>query len=271
MENWFRDLLDNVAAWLPNILIALLILVGSILLARLLSTLLDRTLKRHKASPEASLLLTRTTLWAIIIIGIITALQRFFDITAFLAGLGILGFTIGFALQNIMQNFASGIILLIQQPFNIGDAVEVSDYGGTVLVINLRTTELRTWDGRIVIIPNAEIIGNVIVNHTRADRRRIEVPVGVGYGTDLNQAREVILKAIPALPGFITEPAPMVVADTFAESAVNLTVYFWIDNTSHIGLFEAKDGAMRLIKAALDGARIDLPFPTRTIYMHDQA
>jgi small conductance mechanosensitive channel len=266
MQEYFDQLSRNVVAALPNILTAVLILVVSLYLARLVSRLLSRILKKREADPEVTLLLAQITRWSIIVIGVITALQRFFDVTAFLAGLGILGFSIGFALQNILQNFAAGVILLIQQPFNIGDAIEVNAYGGTVLVINLRTTEMRTWDGRIVIIPNADVLSNPITNYTRAQRRRIELPVGVSYNSDPATTRQAILEALPGIPGFVKEPEPIVVFHTFAGSSIDLSAYFWID-TSKTNSFAAKDSALELIKAALEKKGIEIPFPIRTVQL----
>jgi small-conductance mechanosensitive channel len=203
--------------------------------------------------------------WSIIVAGIITALQRFFDVTAFLAGLGILGFTIGFALQKIMQNFASGVILLIQQPFNVGDAIDVNGYGGTVLSINLGTTEMRTFDGLIVIIPNADVLSNTITNYTRAKLRRIELPVGVSYGADPIKVRHVILEAVRNVPGFVGEPVPMAVFHTFDGSTLDVKTYFWFD-TAKSNPLEAKDAALELVKAALDKNGIEIPSPIPMIF-----
>lgn len=105
---------------LPNLAFALLILLASIYLAKLVSRLLEGALKRREASVEITALLSMITRWTLIILGVITALQRFFDVTAFLTGLGIIGFSIGFALQDILKNFAAGVILLLQQPFKAG-------------------------------------------------------------------------------------------------------------------------------------------------------
>jgi small conductance mechanosensitive channel len=99
-------------------------------------------------------------LWSITIAGTITALERFFPVTAFLAGLGIIGFTVGFALQDIMKNFASGVILLLQQPFHVGETIGVKGFDGTVLAIDLRATEIKAADGRVVILPNADVLAN---------------------------------------------------------------------------------------------------------------
>ena len=172
MPEILSEFVDKLVAEFPNILTALLIFFGSLYLARLLSDLLKKVLERRGADHEVTLLLGTIMRWSVVVAGVMTALQRFFDVTAFLAGLGILGFTIGFALQNIMQNFVSGVILLIEQPFDVGDAVELNSYGGTVLTINLRTTEMRTFDGLIVMIPNADVLSNTITNYTRDDIHR---------------------------------------------------------------------------------------------------
>ncbi|NOY99122.1 MAG: mechanosensitive ion channel [Chloroflexi bacterium] len=266
MDTYLNDWVAAILAFLPNLLVAVLIFLGSLYLAKLLSGLLRKVLQQRRADAEVTLLLTQLTRWSIIVVGIITALQRFFDVTAFLAGLGILGFTVGFAMQDIMQNFVAGIILLIQQPFNVGDAIDVADYGGTVLAINLRTTEMRTWDGRIVIIPNADVLANAIINYTRAERRRVELSVGIGYGSDPEATRQAVLQAVTSIPGYLADPAPKVVFHTFGESSIDLTVYFWVDTTK-TDVFSAKDAALTHIKAALDKQGVDIPYPIRTIYM----
>ena len=266
MQDYFDQFVNNLRTSLPNILTAILIVVVSLYLAGFVSRLLRRVLKRREADPEVTLLLAQLARWSIIVIGIITALQRFFDVTAFLAGLGILGFSIGFALQNILQNFAAGIILLIQQPFNIGDAIEINTYGGTVLAINLRTTEMRTWDGRIVIIPNADVLANPITNYTRAQRRRIELPVGVAYNSDPAATRQVILEALPDIPGFVEEPEPVVVFHTFSGSSIDLSAYFWID-TARTNMYAAKDSALELVKTALEKKGIEIPYPTQMVHI----
>jgi len=270
MPDNFNPYLEKLIASLPNILTAILIVVASIYLAKFLSNLLKRVLKRREADLEVTLLLATFVRWSIIVAGSITALQRFFDVTAFLAGLGILGFTIGFALQNIMQNFVSGVILLIEQPFDVGDAVELNGYGGTVLTISLRTTEMRTFDGLIIMIPNADVLSNAITNYTRADRRRIELPVGVSYGSDPAIARQTVLESIKNVPGFLGDPEPVVVFHTFGGSSVDMTAYFWID-TSKTNPLAAKDAALEFIKAALDKKGIEIPFPITTVYMQSES
>lgn len=265
MQTYLDTFIENFINGIPNLLTALLIVVGSLYVARLLSRVLRRVLKARNAPEGVTHLLAQLTYGAIIVIGLITALQRFFDVTAFLAGLGILGFTVGFALQDVMKNFAAGIILLIQQPFHIDEFIGVAGFDGQVLEIDLRATEMRALDGRIISIPNAEVLAHPIINYTRAERRRIELPVGVGYGTDTELARKVVLDAIQNVPGYIAEPGPIVGFSTFGDSALQLDTYFWID-TSKTNPLSAKDAAFTLIKNVLDKEGIDIPFPIRTVF-----
>ena len=257
---------EPLPAIVPEIGIALLIFIGSLFLAKFLRSLLDKMLKTRGVDPETSILLGQLLYWSILIFGIITALQRFFDVSAFLAGLGILGFTIGFALQEIMQNFVAGMILLVQQPFDIGNFVSVSSYSGNVTAINMRTTELKTLDGRLIIIPNAQVLSNPIENYSRADLLRVDLPVGVSYDTDLDLARAAIMEALPGVKGFLPEPAPSIIYHSFGDSSINMDVRFWI-NTSENNLFDAKDEAVIITKRALDAKGVDIPFPIRTVYM----
>ena len=263
MDTTFTTALSPVVL---NIVTALLIFVSSLFLARSLRKLLDGRLQKRGIDPEISILLGQLLYWSILIFGIITALQRFFDVSAFLAGLGILGFTIGFALQEIMQNFVAGMILLLQQPFDIGNFVSISDYTGTVVAINMRTTEMTTLDGRLIIIPNAQVLSNPIENYSRADSLRVSLPVGVSYDTDLDLARAAILDALPAINGYLSNPAPSIIYHTFGGSSIDMDVRFWIDTTIN-NLFAAKDEAVIITKSALDKAGVNIPFPITTVYM----
>ena len=270
MPDFISQFLDKAVAAIPNILTAILLFVVSLYVASLLSNLLKKVLTKRNANREITHLLAQVTRWSIIVIGVITALQRFFDVTAFLAGLGILGFTIGFALQDIMQNFVAGVILLVQQPFNVEDMIETDQYLGTILEINLRTTEMKTIDGRMVVIPNASILSNPIINYTKAEFRRVELPVGVSYDTDPAIARQVVLESIKHVPGYVVDPEPMVVFHTFGGSSINMSAFFWVDMTK-TNPFLAKDAAFELIKAALKKKGIEIPFPTTTVYLQKES
>lgn len=265
MQDHFAALAENFINSIPNIITAILILVASVYGGVLLSRLLRRVLQRNNAEPGITHLLTKTLKWTFIILGVITALQRFFNVTAFLTGLGIIGFTIGFALQNIMQNFVSGVILLVQQPFKVGHVVGIAGHDGAVLKIGLRTTEIKTLDGRIVFLPNADVLAQPIVNYTRADLRRVELSIGVAYNSDMEFVRAVILDELTGVRGYQNTPEPQVVFHTFGASSIDLTVYFWED-TSIASPLAAKDEALTRIKQAFEKKNIEIPYPIQVQY-----
>ncbi len=266
-----ENLAQNVVAWLPRLLAALAMFFGAWYLAGWAARGARRALAARQTDPEISLLLARLTRWSIIGLGAVLALEQIaFDLTAFLAGLGIVGFAIGFALQDVSKNFIAGVLLLLQQPFDLGDVIEVEGYTGTVTHVSLRATSLRTVDGLLVLIPNADVYMAVIKNLTRTPRRRIELPLGVAYDSDLNLATQTALAALEGLPGLVTDdPAPQAVFQAFGESSIDLAVYFWID-LSQTGYLDAQDAAIKAIKAAFDQAGIEIPFPTLAVLAQNQ-
>jgi len=262
MQEYFTKLAEDFAASIPNIVAAILILVISIYGGVLLGRLLRRVLERNNAEPGITHLLSKTLQWIFIILGIITAIQRFFDVTAFLTGLGIIGFTIGFALQNIMQNFVSGVILLVQNPFRVGHNVGIAGFDGTVLKIGLRTTEIKALDGRIIFLPNADVLAQPIINYTRANYRRVELPIGVIYNSNPETVRTVILNELKNVTGYMDTPEPLVLFHTFGASSIDMNVLFWVD-TAVAAPPAAKDEALTRIKRAFEENGIEIPHPVQ--------
>lgn len=250
---------------LPKLAVSLVVFVFSLIAAAFFTKLARRVLERRPIKQEIVQLLCNICRWAIISVGTVTALQQVnFDVTAFLAGLGVIGFTIGFALQDVSKNFVSGLLLLLQQPFNIGEAVKIGDFAGAILDIDLRTTEMRTWDGVHVSIPNADVFTSTIVNYSRAPRRRIDIAIGVDYAADFELAREIALETVSAIEGVLKDPAPMVVFNNLGASTADMTVYYWID-TAEVGLFQAKDAGILGIIKRFGEAGIEMPYPIQTV------
>ena len=264
MENYWNQLYENFIQGIPNLFTALAIFIASLYLARLLSNLIRRVLRRRRAPEGVTHLLGELVLWSIGIAGIITALQRFFDVTAFLAGLGILGFTLGFALQDIMKNFAAGILLLLQQPFHVGETIGVKGFDGTVLAIDLRATEMKAADGRVVILPNAEILANPIVNYSRANERRVDFRLNLAHACEPSTVRQIVLEAIEEVKGFVKKTEPVIVFNSLTDSALELNVSFWIDVTKNDPL-RAKDTVLLKVKSAFKEQGIEIPHPVQAI------
>jgi small conductance mechanosensitive channel len=265
MQGYIDTFIDAFIRGIPNLFTALLIFIVSLYAARLISNLLRRVLNRRKAPAGVTHILAQLALWTIVIAGTITALQRFVDVTAFLTGLGILGFTVGFALQDVMKNFASGIILLLQQPFHVGETIGVKGFDGTVLTIDLRATEMRATDGRLVILPNAEVLANPIINYSRASHRRVDLSLNLPLTSQPDTIRRVFLNAIENVSGFITEPKPAVIFNNLTNSAMELNANFWVDTTK-TDPAQAKDAVLMKLRSALQTEGIEIPHPVQAVY-----
>jgi len=269
--DYLTPILASFIAFLPKLLAALVLFVISLYIAGWVARLIRRTAQSRNVDPEITQLLSRLGQWTVIVMGTLSALETVDrNITGFIAGLGIMGFTIGFAMQDVAKNFVAGILLLLQQPFDAGDSVKVNDYVGTVIDVDIRATELRTFDGLHVLIPNTDVYMNAITNYSRAKQRRISLDVGVSYESDLRQVTETALQAISALTGVKTDPAPRAVFHTFDDSSINFTLYYWIDLAA-IDYLSAKDEGVKRIHQAFADAGIDIPYPIRTIVQKQPA
>ncbi|NIS81858.1 MAG: mechanosensitive ion channel [Anaerolineales bacterium] len=259
--------LDKISTGLLNFLPRLAMAFVVLLLARWISSfakrLVRRSLEARESDPELIVLFEMLTNWGILAFGIVIAVEQLApgQFSSLIAGLGIAGITIGFALQDVAKNFVAGLLLLLQQPFEIGDAIEVVGYAGTVHEISLRSTDIITWDGRHAIIPNADVFINPIVNFSRAVRRRGEVTLGVSYESDLDHVTKVTLEAVEKVPGVLKDPAPSVLFRKFGDSAIELTTFFWAD-IGEVGLGDAQNECIRNIKQAYHREGIEMPFPT---------
>ena len=265
METFWQSFVDNFIKGIPNLLTALAIFILSLYLARILSNVLRRTLQKRRAPAGVVHLLSQLMLWSVVVAGIISALQRFFNVTAFLTGLGILGFTIGFALQDIMKNFASGVILLLQQPFHVGETIGVKGFDGTVLAIDLRATEMRAADGRVVILPNAEVLANPIVNFSRANHRRVDFALNLPHTCEPRSVRKMVQEAIENVEGYVETPEPVIVFNSITDHALELNVNFWVDVTKN-DLLHAKDEVLLEIKSIFTERGIEIPHPIQAVF-----
>jgi small-conductance mechanosensitive channel len=174
--------------------------------------------------------------------------------------------TIGFALQDIAKNFFAGILLLLTQPFEIGDTIDVQGFTGKVLAINLRSTELREVDGRYVIIPNADVFVSPIVNFTRAPKRRIKLPFGLTIDSDLGLASRTALASIKEIRGVLEDPAPQLTFESFTDSVIQAYLFFWID-TAEADYLDAQAAGALALNQSLREAGIVMPYPTVEVTM----
>jgi small-conductance mechanosensitive channel len=260
----------DVQITIGEVLAFVLIVSASFLLARIITLLLDEEflprLPLQRGLPYAISTLTR---YVILLSGFALAMVAAgLDLSkaTFLAGA--FGIGIGFGLQNVVNNFVSGLILLFERPVQVGDAIEVGTLLGEVTDIGIRASTVRTFQGAEVIVPNGNLISKEVVNWTLSNRRRrIEIQIGVAYGTDPEQVIEILLGVAKAHPEVQEDPAPSVVFTGFGDSSLDFQLKCWVDR------FElAVEVASELrvaVNRALADASIEIPFPQRDINLHN--
>lgn len=264
MTDALQTILAEFLEFLPGLLAALVIFLVTLYLAALISRLVRHSLEKQRVDPALTLLLFHTTRWSVLLIGLVAALRQVnFELTGFLAGLGILGFTLGFALQDISRNIVAGMLLLVQRPFEIGDLVEIEGFTGRVKSVDLRSTEILTLDGNNVLIPNGNVFTVPITNYSRESTRRMELTIGVAYDSDLELVRYTALQAIRAIPDVLSSPGPSLYFHTFNDSSIDFTVRYWID-TRVTDAVTAVDPAIVAIQQAFARKNIEIPYPIQT-------
>jgi len=264
----FQDLYLEFARWVPNIIIAIVALVISIFVAKMIRNMARRAMAKTSTEGHIDILVAQLAYIGALALGIIMSLGILpINLSALFTGLGLAGFAVGFAMKDILGNFLAGIILLIQRPFTIDDYIKIGDVEGTVTNIRVRDTQLTTNDGRLIYVPNNTMSTSNIINLTALPLRRVDVDAGIPYSSDINRAVKACLEAAARLPGFVEQPIPDVIVTEFGDSAIMLRVRIWVDWKEH-GYIQAQSEALKLVKAALDDAGIDIPFPVRTVYLH---
>jgi len=267
IQNTIMVWLSDFMAQLPNFLVAVLIVFLSRYLARLGQRLVSRTFQRITDNPSVPKMLGSLTYLVILSIGVFTALSVLHldkALTSLLAGAGVLGLALGIAFQDIAANFLAGTFMTFNKPFVAGDLIETNEFFGVVKIIHLRTTELVTMQGQLIKVPNAEVFRKPIINYTTLGKRRIDIPVGVHYSTDLPLAKRVAVEAVEKMEGRTDKVR--VFYREFSDSSINFTIVFWIPFTNEEAEYLAKrDEAIIAIKKAFDENGITIPYPIRTL------
>jgi len=257
---------ENGVAFLFDLLFALIILLAGALAIRvgirLLRRAMDTSRRVNPLFEDFLCTALRKIGWAMVIM---IALQRIgVNIGPLVAGLGVTGFILGFAFQESLGNLASGMMIAINEPFKVGDYVSMSGIDGTVKALNMMATTLATPDNRIIIVPNKVVWGSPITNFTAMDTRRLDIPVGIAYGADINQAKAVALAVQQRHPELKPEPPPMVVVAGLGDSSVNLVLRQWVATGDYWKLLWAMT---QEVKEAFDANGIPIPFPQLDVHM----
>ena len=186
-----------------------------------------------------------------------------------IGALGIGSVAIGFAFKDIFQNLLSGILLLLSEPFRIGDQIVSGEYEGTVEDIKIRATNIKTYDGRQVVIPNSDLYTSALTVNTAYKQRRLQLAVGIGYADDIAEAKSEIMQALDRADSVSKQASPTVIAVNLGDSTIDLVVRWFINDGTQANKVSSIDQVLIEIKTALDKAGIDMPFPVRTIDLSD--
>jgi len=256
-----QDLGEQMAEGLTNVVVGLAVFLAFYLFWRLLRLIMRRTL-RDSALDETTYSFVETAVqFTILTIGVVSALDSVgINTGALLASLGIVGVTIGFAARDSLSNFISGIIIFIDRPFVLGDLVEIDDKYGRVSEITLRSTRVVTVDGRMLAVPNTEIINKTVASYTNFPNLRLDIPVTIAVEEDIDKARQILLGLVDGDPEYLKDPAPRVVTTALNDYNVALELQVWlIDERKHI---EKRFELREKVFDALNRAGIEMPFET---------
>jgi small conductance mechanosensitive channel len=266
------DLVGQAVQVLPALIIAIIILaitgqaIGPV--RRVTRSAAERLLK----NPSLQSLLVQIAAVAAWTVGILLACVIAFpdlNLGDLIGLLGLSSVAIGFAFQDIFKNFLAGILLLINEPFRLNDQILVNEYEGTVEAINIRSTEIRTYLGERVVIPNAIVFTSPITVLTDRAYRRTDLAIGLDYNTPLERARQVLLMALTDVDGVLDQPAPEVDLVGFGDSSIDFSVRYWTQ-PQKVHVRQTQSRVIIALKKACDEADFNIPYPIRTLYSFDQ-
>jgi small-conductance mechanosensitive channel len=264
LETWLSTAIEM----LPNLAMALLILLVFYVLARIIKRMVSKLL--GQVTHNKTITSLAETVFGVLVIGVgvffaLSVLNLDGTVTSLLAGAGIIGLALGFAFQDIAANFISGVLLSVRHPFGIGDIIETNDFFGTVIKLNLRNTIIRTPQGQIIYMPNKVVYENPFKNYTKNGERRVDLSCGISYGDDLEKVKKVAVEAISSLDCRDEERDVELYYNEFGGSSINFSIRFWVEFSRLPDFLAARSEAIISLKNAFDANDIMIPFPIRTL------
>ena len=275
LADWGQSVLEVITHDGPSFVFQVLVFLLIIYVARKIAKFAERQTTRALSASKVqlSLLLKRmiasTAGNAITVLGILVALSQLgISLGPLLAGLGIAGFVIGFALQDTLSNFASGMMILVYRPFDVGDVVDVGGVFGKVSAMSLVNTTMLTLDNQTIILPNNMIWGGVIKNLNEQRHRRVDLVFGVSYSDDIPKVERILNEIVEAHDKVLDDPEPMIKLHELADSSVNFVVRPWVQSDDYWDVYW---DVMREVKMRFDAEGISIPFPQRDVHLFNEA
>ena len=266
MEAYMDNVMEMVSLYGVKIITALLVLILGRWIAKGVRRLVGRVMNKAQIDPILVGFTSNIAYIALLAFVVVAALgQLGIQTTSFIAILGAAGLAIGLALQGSLANFAAGFLMVIFRPFNVGDYIEGAGQEGTVEQIQIFTTTLVTLDNKTVIIPNAKLTEDNIVNYTVKGIRRVDLVFGIGYGDDINKARQIIDDVLDKDNRILSDPAIQVSVAELGDSSVNFVVRPWVKCDDYWDVYM---DTTENIKKAFDAGEINIPFPQRDVHLY---
>ena len=265
LVNWLKSPEGGIR-YGKNILLFLMTLLVFHILGRIVGRLIRGSLGRFENTSELLKdFLANAVRKLTFFVGIVVALSMLeVNIGAFLAAIGAAGFVIGFALQGTLSNFASGLMILLYRPYDIGDFVSVADASGTVTAMTLVSTTVKTPDNKVVVVPNSSIWGGTITNNSGSDTRRVDLVFGIGYEDDMQKAQGILEDVVKKHDLVLADPAPVIKVHELADSSVNFIVRPWSKTGDYWDVYW---DLTRKVKERFDAEGVSIPFPQRDVHL----
>ena len=267
-QSFFGKFMDKIIGFLPSLIGAIIVLFVGVWICRLIRKFVRRLMIARSVDITIQNFVNELLRWVLYIILFLTVIQKVgVPVSSFLGAIAAAGVAIGLALQGSLSNFAGGIMLLILKPFRIGDSIEAKGHIGTVERIGMFYTTIIKFGNERVIIPNGPLFSDNIINYSQNPTRRDNIIVGIGYGSDLKKAKEILYSLTQSCPTALQDPAPVVYVNELADSSVNFTVRVW-SKTEHY--WDTHFYLIEQIKLTFDKEGIEIPFPQRDVHIISQ-
>jgi small conductance mechanosensitive channel len=257
----------------PTVILTILVVLAFYAFARLVKSSVERITRRAGRSRYTGNVMGRLTQWAIMLVGLLVGFSILFPSLSAADTVGLLGIggiAIGFAFRDIAQNFLAGILLLLTQPFRLGDQIIVNEFEGTVEDIQTRATVIKTYDGRHVVIPNSDLFTDSVIVNTAESTRRSEYDIGIAYGDDIDLAKRLIIEAMERVEDVLVFPAPDALTVELNDSSVDIRARWWTLSTRR-EVVTVRDQVITEIKKNLDRGGVTIPFPIRTLHVPEDS
>lgn len=258
---------ENALEYLPTLVIAVVVLIIISIISRIINKGFAKFSDKVNLRDSLSELFNKIiniTIWVLGILIVATILFPDFTPSKILTVVGLSSIAVGFAFKDVFENFLAGILILLREPFQLGDFIECQDLEGFVEEITVRDTNLRRTDGQRIVVPNAILFKNPVHVRTDNNERRITVMCGVAYGEDVDQCRDIIKKTVEGLNTVNKNKEVQIFAQAFGASSVDFEVTWWT-GSSPLEIRKSRDEVVAAVKRALDDAGIEIPFPYRTL------